>query len=59
MHRWAAHGALAVICTWPVFLHRRVQKPPREFNWIVGVVLLLLTLGEFHRLSAGEDQLAY
>ncbi|OGU18106.1 MAG: cytochrome B6 [Ignavibacteria bacterium GWB2_35_12] len=45
LHRWAAH--LMVIS---VFLHMiRVfyagaYKPPREFNWVVGVVLLVLTL---------------
>ncbi|MCP5110006.1 MAG: cytochrome B6, partial [bacterium] len=45
MHRWGAH--LMVLT---VFLHMaRVfyhgsYKPPREFNWVVGVVLLLLTL---------------
>src|SRR5688500_16685829 len=45
MHRWSAH--LMVVT---VFLHMsRVfytgsYKPPREFNWIIGVVLLLLTL---------------
>jgi len=45
MHRWAAH--LMVIT---VFLHmlrvfyRGAYRPPREFNWIVGVFLLLLTL---------------
>jgi quinol-cytochrome oxidoreductase complex cytochrome b subunit len=44
LHRWAAH--LMVIT---VMLHMfRVfmtgaYKPPREFNWVVGVVLLLLT----------------
>jgi quinol-cytochrome oxidoreductase complex cytochrome b subunit len=44
-HRWAAH--LMVLC---VFLHMcRVfytggYKPPRDFNWVVGVVLLVLTL---------------
>ncbi len=46
MHRWAAHGM--VIC---VFLHMcRVfytgsYKKPRQFNWVIGVLLLLLTLG--------------
>ena len=45
MHRWAAH--LMVLT---VFLHMSrvfyhgAYKPPREFNWVVGVVLLLLTL---------------
>ena len=45
MHRWAAH--LMVIS---VFLHMSrvfyhgAYKPPREFNWVIGVVLLLLTL---------------
>ena len=45
IHRWTAH--LMVIT---VFLHMTrvfyhgAYKPPREFNWVVGVVLLLLTL---------------
>ncbi len=45
MHRWAAH---AMVLT--VFLHmlrvfyHKAYRPPREFNWVVGVVLLLLTL---------------
>ena len=45
MHRWAAHAMVLV-----VFLHmlrvffHRAFRPPREFNWVVGVVLLLLTL---------------
>ncbi len=45
MHRWSAH--LMVIT---VFLHMlRVffsgaYKPPREFNWVIGVLLLILTL---------------
>ncbi|MBI3977530.1 MAG: cytochrome b N-terminal domain-containing protein [Chloroflexi bacterium] len=45
MHRWGAHGMVIT-----VFLHMiRVfytgaYKAPREFNWVVGVVLLILTL---------------
>ncbi|HEX9780728.1 MAG TPA: cytochrome b N-terminal domain-containing protein [bacterium] len=45
LHRWAAH--LMVIC---VILHMiRVfltgsYKPPREYNWVVGVLLLVMTL---------------
>ena len=44
-HRWAAH--LMVITVWlhmyRVFLTGS-YKPPREFNWNVGVILLVLTL---------------
>ncbi len=45
IHRWAAHAM--VITIWlhmlRVFLTGS-YKPPREFNWTVGVVLLVLTL---------------
>ena len=45
MHRWAAHGM--VIFIWlhmfRVFMTGS-YKPPREFNWVVGVNLLVLTL---------------
>jgi quinol-cytochrome oxidoreductase complex cytochrome b subunit len=45
MHRWGAH--LMVITVWlhmyRVFLTGS-YKPPREFNWNVGVILLVLTL---------------
>ncbi len=45
MHRWGAH--LMVITVWlhmlRVFLTGS-YKPPREFNWIVGVLLLVFTL---------------
>src|SRR3989338_134983 len=45
MHRWAAH--LMVITVWlhmtRVFMTGS-YKPPREFNWVVGVLLLVLTL---------------
>ncbi len=61
MHRWGAHGMVGV-----VFLHLcRVfftgsYKPPREFNWVVGVVLLLLTLGaSFTGYLLPWDQLAF
>ncbi len=61
MHRWAAHGM--VIC---VFLHRcRVfytasYKRPRQFNWVIGVFLLLLTLGlSFTGYLLPWDQLAF
>ncbi|MBI3667186.1 MAG: cytochrome b N-terminal domain-containing protein [Acidobacteria bacterium] len=45
MHRWAAH--LMIITVWlhmfRVFLTGSYKKP-REFNWVVGVILLVLTL---------------
>jgi quinol-cytochrome oxidoreductase complex cytochrome b subunit len=45
MHRWGAHAM--VITVWlhmyRVFLTGS-YKPPREFNWVIGVILLLLTL---------------
>src|SRR6185369_7333150 len=45
IHRWGAHAM--VITVWlhmyRVFLTGS-YKPPREFNWVVGVLLLLLTL---------------
>ena len=61
MHRWAAHGMVAI-----VFLHMcRVfftgsYKSPREFNWVLGVVLFLLTLFmSFTGYLLPWDQLAY
>jgi quinol-cytochrome oxidoreductase complex cytochrome b subunit len=61
MHRWAAHGMVAV-----VFLHMcRVfltgaYKAPREFNWVLGVVLFLLTLfSSFTGYLLPWDQLAF
>ena len=61
MHRWSAHGMVAV-----VFLHMcRVfltgsYKPPREFNWVLGVFLLLITLFlSFTGYLLPWDQLAF
>ncbi len=61
MHRWSAHAMVAV-----VFLHLcRVfltgsYKKPREFNWVVGVVLFLLTLFmSFTGYLLPWDQLAF
>jgi quinol-cytochrome oxidoreductase complex cytochrome b subunit len=45
IHRWGAH-----LMVFFVFLHMMrvfyhgAYKPPREFNWVVGVVLLFLTI---------------
>ena len=61
LHRWAAH--LMVIA---VFLHMArvfytgAYKRPREFNWLIGLALLALTLGlSFTGYLLPWDQLAY
>lgn len=61
LHRWSAH--LMIIT---VFLHMcRVfytgaYKPPREFNWVIGVILLVLTLAlSFTGYLLPWDQLAF
>ncbi len=61
MHRWAAHlMVLAVILHMVRVFYTGAYKPPREFNWIVGVVLLLLTLGaSFTGYLLPWDQLSY
>ena len=61
LHRWGAHAMVAL-----VLLHMlRVffagaYRPPREFNWVLGVVLLLLTiLLSYTGYLLPWDQLAY
>jgi quinol-cytochrome oxidoreductase complex cytochrome b subunit len=61
IHRWAAHLMVAT-----VFLHMfRVfytasYKPPREYNWLMGMLLFVLTLGlSFTGYLLPWDQLAY
>ena len=45
VHRWGAHAM--VITVW-IHMFRVFMtgsyKPPREFNWVIGVILLVLTL---------------
>jgi quinol-cytochrome oxidoreductase complex cytochrome b subunit len=46
IHRWAAHGMVIVVVLHMVrVFYTGAYKPPREFNWNVGVMLLVLTLG--------------
>ncbi|MGZ4717354.1 MAG: cytochrome b N-terminal domain-containing protein [Acidimicrobiales bacterium] len=61
VHRWSAHLMVLV-----VFLHMvrvfyaSAYKKPREFNWVIGVILLLLTLGlSFTGYLLPWDQLSY
>ena len=45
LHRWGAHAM--VITVWLHMLRvfmTGAYKPPREFNWTIGVILLVLTL---------------
>lgn len=45
LHRWSAHAMvlLAFAHLFRVF-YRGAYRPPREFNWVIGIVLLLITL---------------
>jgi quinol-cytochrome oxidoreductase complex cytochrome b subunit len=61
MHRWGAH--LMVLT---VFLHmirvfyHGAYKPPREFNWVIGVILLFCTLWlSFTGYLLPWDQIAF
>ena len=61
VHRWSAHLMVLV-----VFLHlvrvfyAGAYKHPREFNWVLGLMLLLLTLAfSFTGYLLPWDQLAY
>ena len=45
MHRWAAHlMVLSVFLHMSRVFYHGAYKPPREFNWVIGVILLTLTL---------------
>lgn len=61
VHRWGAHlMVLAVAAHMARVFYRGAYKSPREFNWTIGVVLLLLTLLlSFTGYLLPWDQLAY
>lgn len=61
MHRWAAHlMVLFVALHMCRVFYTASYKPPREFNWEIGVVLFLMTLGlSFTGYLLPWDQLAY
>jgi len=61
IHRWAAH-----LMVFFVFLHMMrvfyhgAYKPPREFNWVVGVLLLFFTVAlSFTGYLLPWDQIAF
>ena len=61
MHRWAAHAMVAAVALHMgrVFLTGSYKKP-REFNWVIGVILFLLTLfSSFTGYLLPWDQLAF
>jgi quinol-cytochrome oxidoreductase complex cytochrome b subunit len=61
LHRWSAHAMVLF-----VFLHMArvffsgAYRPPREFNWVIGVLLLIVTLGlSYTGYLLPWDQLAF
>lgn len=61
VHRWAGHGIVitVVLHMFRVF-YTGSYKPPREFNWIIGVCLLLIVLAfAFTGYLLPWDQIAY
>ncbi len=61
LHRWGAHlMVLAAILHMARVFYTGAYKTPREFNWGVGVFLLILTLGaSFTGYLLPWDQLSY
>jgi quinol-cytochrome oxidoreductase complex cytochrome b subunit len=61
VHRWSAHLMVVVVAAHMArVFYRGAYKPPREFNWVTGVVLLILTLLlSFTGYLLPWDQLAY
>lgn len=61
MHRWGAHlMVIVVVLHMARVFYTGAYKPPREFNWVMGVFLLLLTLGaSFTGYLLPWDQLAF
>ncbi|HLY25929.1 MAG TPA: cytochrome b N-terminal domain-containing protein [Aggregatilineales bacterium] len=61
MHRWSAHAMVLIVILHLVrVFYTGAYKPPREFNWVVGVVLLICTLAaSFTGYLLPWDQLSY
>ena len=61
MHRWSAHAmVLVVILHMARVFYTGAYKPPREFNWVIGVFLLIFTLAaSFTGYLLPWDQLSY
>jgi quinol-cytochrome oxidoreductase complex cytochrome b subunit len=61
VHRWSAHLMVLVVVLHLVrVFYAGAYKRPRQFNWVLGVVLLLITLGlSFTGYLLPWDQLSY
>jgi quinol-cytochrome oxidoreductase complex cytochrome b subunit len=61
LHRWSAHAmVLLVIAHMVRVFHAGAYRPPREFNWVIGVMLLALTMFlSFTGYLLPWDQLAF
>jgi quinol-cytochrome oxidoreductase complex cytochrome b subunit len=61
VHRWAAHLMVLVVILHLVrVFYAGAYKRPRQFNWLIGVGLLLITLGfSFTGYLLPWDQLSY
>jgi len=61
IHRWSAHAMVAcVILHMARVFYTSAYKPPREFNWVLGMVLFVLTLLlSFTGYLLPWDQLAF
>jgi quinol-cytochrome oxidoreductase complex cytochrome b subunit len=61
LHRWSAHTMVALVFVHMVVtFYRGAYQPPREFNWVIGVLLLVATvLLSYTGYLLPWDQLAY
>ncbi|MEJ2168111.1 MAG: cytochrome b N-terminal domain-containing protein [Desulfobacterales bacterium] len=61
VHRWAGHGiVITVVLHMLRVFYTGSYKPPREFNWIVGVCLLLIVFAfAFTGYLLPWDQISY
>ena len=61
LHRWMAHAMIILVLLHMMrVFYTGAYKPPREFNWVIGVVLFILTLLlSFTGYLLPWDQLAF
>lgn len=61
LHRWTAHVMVILVLLHMVrVFYTGSYKPPRDFNWVIGIVLLVMTfLLSFTGYLLPWDQLAY